>query len=321
MTRFLLERGDDVTLYNRGQRPQRFPTGAKVIQGDRKDYQAFAAQMAEAGKYDFVIDMVCFHPDDARSAIETFQGKIDQFVFCSTVDVYSKPANRLPYTETEPRFGITDYARNKIICEDLFMEAHHRGDFKVTTIRPAATYGEGGMIIHSLGWSTTYLDRLRKGKPVIVHGDGTALWVMCHVDDVARAHIAACGNPRAYGRAYHTAGEEWLTWNRFNEIVAAALQAPKPTLVHIPTDLLYQLAPQQAGITKFNFQYNNIYDNGNARQDLGFAYTIPFLTGARRTIAWLEANQGFANSDEDPLDDNIIAAYQKLCQKLASDFS
>ena len=316
ITNFLLGMGEDVTLYNRGHRPARLPEGVKMIHGDRTDFNAFEAQMAEAGKFDFVIDMVCFRPEEAQSVVKAFKGRVDQIVFCSTVDVYSKPANRLPYTETEPRNGITDYARNKIACEDIFMQAHNQGDFNVTIIRPAATYGEGGVIIHTFGWRTTYLDRIRKGKPVIVHGDGNSLWVMCHIDDVARAHIAACGNPLTYGRAYHTTGEEWLTWNKYHHIVAEAMGAPQPILVHIPTDLLDRIAPDRAGITKYNFQYSNIYDNTNARLDLDFKYTIPFKEGARRTIEWLISQNRIENSDEDPFDDAVLAAWELLSNKL-----
>lgn len=312
MTRFLLERGEDVTLYNRGQHAERFPQGVKLIHGDRTDFKAFENQMSMAGTFDFVIDMICYRPEEAQSDIAAFKGKIDQLIFCSTVDVYSKPANRLPYTETEPRNGITDYARNKIKCEDIFLEAHNTGAFKATVIRPAATYGEGGVIIHTFGWKTTYLDRIRKGKPIIVHGDGNSLWVMCHVDDVARAFLTACGNPLTYGRAYHTTGEEWLTWNRYHRIIAETMHAPEPQLVHIPTQLLYKLAPKQAGISMFNFQYPNIFDNSNAKRDLDFCYTIPFKEGARRTIAWLDANNGINNSDDDPFDDAIITAWESM---------
>jgi nucleoside-diphosphate-sugar epimerase len=312
ITRFLLEQGEDVTLYNRGQREARFPGGAKQITGDRKQLAAFEAQMAEAGLFDCVIDMICYSPEEAESDVRAFKGRAGHFIFCSTVDVYNKPADRLPYAEQEGRRGITDYGRNKVKCEDIFMEAHARGDFPVTTIRPAATYGEGGTIIHTFGWATTYLDRIRKGKPVVVHGDGSSLWVMCHIDDVARAFLNAAGSPAAFGKAYHTTGEEWLTWNGYHRCVAQALNAPEPKLVHIPTDLLDRVAPRRAGITTYNFQYNNIYDNSAAKRDLGFQYTIPWVEGARRTYTWLEQRGRIANSDDDPLDDRLIAAWERL---------
>jgi len=320
MTRFLLERGEDVTLYNRGQRKVRFPSGAKVIIGDRSDYPTFEKQMAEAGMFDCVIDMVCFKPQEAESAVRTFQGRIGQFIFCSTVDVYKKPSFNLPYRENEPRQGITDYGKNKVICEDIFMEAHHNNKFYTTIIRPAATYGEGGTIIHTFGWSTSYLDRIRKGKPIIVHGDGSSLWVMCHIDDVARAHLSACGNQKAYGNAYHATGEEWMTWNQYHELVAEALNAPKPTLIHIPTDVLDQITPKKAAITTYNFQYNNVFDNTAAKNDLGFAYTIPFIEGVKRTVTFLDQNSMITNSDEDPFDDRLISTWEEIRQELALKF-
>jgi nucleoside-diphosphate-sugar epimerase len=321
MTRFLLENGEDVTLYNRGQREMRFPKGAKVILGDRKDFPRFEQQMQEVNNFDFVIDMVCFRPEEAHCAVQAFKGRIHQYVLCSTVDVYAKPGSNLPYKENEPRNSITEYGQNKVLCEDIFMDAHSHNDFKVTIIRPAATYGEGGTIIHTFGWKTTYLDRIRKGKPIVVHGDGNSLWVMCHIDDVARAHIAACGNPKAYGKAYHTTGEEWMSWNQFHQTVARALNAPGPRLVHIPSDVLNRLTPQQAAITFYNFQYSNVFDNSAAKKDLGFQYTIPFTEGVRRTVAWLDEKGRIENSDNDPFDDRLINLWEKTLNLLEADFA
>lgn len=317
MTRFLIERGEDVTLFNRGQREARIPQGAKVIVGDRTRFSEFEHQMIEAGKFDFVIDMVCFRPEEAESAVRAFKGRIQQYVFCSTVDVYGKPGLNMPYKESEPRLALTEYGKNKVLCEDIFMRAHEQGEFKTTVIRPAATYGEGGTIIHTFGWKTTYIDRIRKGKPVIVSGDGNSLWVMCHVDDCARAHLAACGNPKAFGNAYHATGEEWMTWNQYHNTVAHVLSAPEPKLIHIPADLLFRLAPEAAAITHYNFQYSNVYDNSAAKQDLGFAYTVPFVEGLKRTVAWLDQNNRIEDSESDPFDDRLISAWIQLTDELA----
>jgi nucleoside-diphosphate-sugar epimerase len=316
MTRFLIEKGENVTLYNRGQREARFPHGAKLITGDRTRFTEFEHQMSEAEKFDFVIDMVCFRPEEAESAVRAFKGRIQQYIFCSTVDVYGKPGLNMPYKESEPRLALTEYGKNKVLCEDIFMKAHTQGDFKTTVIRPAATYGEGGTIIHTFGWKTTYLDRIRKGKPVIVSGDGNSLWVMCHVDDCARAHLAACGNSKAFGKAYHVTGEEWMTWNQYHDKVAQALDAPEPKLIHIPAEILYRLAPEESAITYFNFQYSNVFDNSAAKQDLGYAYTIPFVEGVKRTVAWLDQNKRIENSDHDGFDDRLISAWARLTDDL-----
>ncbi len=312
ISRQLEERGDDVTLYNRGRREVRFADHVKRIIGDRTDQAAFECQMAEAGSFDCVIDMVCFRPSEAESAIRAFRGRCGQFIFCSTVDVYTKPPDRFPVRENQTRQAVSQYGRDKARCEDLFLEAHARGDFTVTIIRPAHTYGEGGVIVHTFGWSTTYLDRIRKGKPIVVHGDGSALWCSCHVDDVARAFVGALGNPRALGRAYHVTGEEWMTWNQYHQGVARALAAPPPVLVHIPTDLLGQIAPRRAAVCVENFQHSNIFDNTAARTDLGFRYTVPWVEGVRRTVAWLDERGLIANSDDDLFDDWVIAGWKEL---------
>ena len=319
ITRALLERGDDVILYNRGQTPLRAEGAPQQVTGDRNDFAAFEAQIAALGHFDCVIDMVCFTPAQAESVVRACAGRTTQFIFCSTVDVYSRPAPRYPYREDAPREAISDYGRNKVACEDVFLAAHARGDFAATIIRPAMTYGEGGVIVHTFGWSTTYLDRMRKGKPIVVHGDGQSLWVTCHVDDVARAFVAAIGNERAYGKAYHTAGDHWMTWNQFHAGVAEALGVPLPRLVHIPSDVLAAIAPERAGITIFNFQYDTIFDNSAAKADLGFAQTIDWVEGVRRTVAWLDANRPIENSDADRYEDRLIEAWDRMVRGLPVD--
>jgi nucleoside-diphosphate-sugar epimerase len=322
ITRELLARGDAVTLFNRGQTPPRFGPGPRILHGDRNDFPAFEQQMAAAGPFDCVIDMICFTPAQAESAIRAFRGRTGHFVFCSTVNVYTKPAADYPITERFERQPINDdYGTKKAQCEDVFDGAAARGDFPVTHIRPAHTYGEGGRIIYTFGWSTTYLDRLRKGKPVVVHGDGASLWVACHVDDVGHAFVTAAGNPRAFGKAYHVTGEEWMTWNAYHQRVAQALAAPEPRLVHIPSDLLYRIAPKRAFWAWNNFSGNNIFDNTAARTDLDFRYTVPWIAGVRRTVAWLDAHNKIEDSDADPFDDQVIAAWERLAARMGEELA
>lgn len=312
ITAQLLQRGEDVTLYNRGRTEARIPGGAKVVLGDRKNVNLFETQIRELGAFDCVIDMIAFTPEDAESAVRAFQGRVEQYLFCSTVCVYGGPADHYPIHEDEPRRPVGGYGANKVRCEDIFMEANKRGDFAVTILRPSQTYGEGGTIVHSLGGSSTYLDRIRKGKPIVVHGDGSCLWAACHIDDVAAGFIGAIGNPIAYGRPYNLTGEEWMTWNKYHEGVALAMGAPKPDLVHIPTDLLAQAAPKHAGISVEIFQYPSVFDNTAAIRDLGFSYNIHWIEGVRRTVAWLEERGRIENSDNDTFEDALIEAWRTL---------
>ncbi len=320
ITRQLLERGDEVTLYTRGRSATRFEGHVERISGDRTDHAAFEARLRTAGRFDCVIDMVGYEAEDAASLVRAVRGRAGHVLFCSTVDVYAKPASSYPIRVDEPRRPITEYAAKKVLCEDILLDAHRRGDVPVTILRCTYTYGEGARgVIHSLGFRTSFLDRLRRGLPVVVQGNGTSLWNPCHIDDVARGFLGAAGNPAAFGQAYNVTGEEAVTWNQLTAKIAEAMGAPPPEIVHIPTDLLARLAPRRAQLSVENIQYPNVHDTASARADLGFRYTIPIVEGMRRTIAWLAAHDLIESSDADPFYDRLIDAWRRGSDAMAAE--
>jgi hypothetical protein len=101
----------------------------------------------------------------------------------------------------------------------------------VTILRPAQTYGEGRDFIHVFGRGAGVWRRLREGRPVIVHGDGSSLWIACHIDDVAQAFVGAVANERAFGRAYNVTGEAVMTWDQYTEGAAEGVGAAPPRIV------------------------------------------------------------------------------------------
>ena len=323
ITRLLLERGDDVTHYNRGVSPDlNSNSQVKRITGDRTDYATFEKQMLEAGYFDCVMDMICFEPEEAESDVRAFKGRTGQFIFCSTCDVYAKPAKSYPIREDHERKASPSfpYAYKKVICEDIFFKAHERGHFPVTIIRPAATYSEiRSPIVHTFRGGSYHFDRLRRGKPIILHGDGTSMWVECHSDDVARAFVGAIGNTKAYGKGYHAAGDEWMNWDHIWQTAARVVGGPEPRFVHIPTDLLAMVAPGLAEWCVENFKYDYIYDNTQAKADLGFKYTISWEEGLKRCVKWLEEHGGFEDSDNYPFYDRIIEAWERLGGRMAEE--
>lgn len=279
ITRLLTARGDEVVLLNRGITPDPVD-GVRRITGDRNDLGDLGAAL-DAGPFDAVIDMICFTPAQADVAIRAFAGRVRQYVLCSTVDVYTKSAGNYPLVEgaerkPSPTFA---YAYDKAICEQRFEAAAAEGAFELTILRPGATYVDGA--VAPMGSYQLYVERLRAGLPIVLHGDGTAIWVAAHRDDVAVAFVNALGNEAAYDRAYHVTGSELLTWNRYWATVADAL-AVECRVVHIPTDVLQRLSPRGSEWCVENFQHDNIFDNAAARRDLGFEYRVDWATGTRR---------------------------------------
>ena len=108
-----------------------------------------------------------------------------------------------------------------------------------------------------------------------------------------------------------------MTWNQYHQTVAQAMNAPEPKLIHIPTDVLFEIAPKEAEWCRENFQYNNIFDNTAARTDLNFGYTILFVEGVRRIVAWLDDRDRIHDKDEPPAYEEIIKGWKRLSTKEA----
>lgn len=310
----LVDTGAAVTVFTRGDRTTTgtgaLPDAVTHVQGDRHDSDALASAVADTAP-DALVDMVCFSPDTARATIDAVAPHVDQYVFCSTVDVYHRPPDRNPITEDARRQpNVSDYGRNKAAAEDVFMDAHDRDLVEATIIRPWSTYGQGGGVLHTFGDDTYYLDRLRAGKPIVVHGDGTSIWGPCHRDDVARAFVNAIGNEAAYGEAYHVTSEEYITWNQYHRRVARAIDAPEPDLVHIPTDVLSRIAPDRTQMLRDHFQFATTFDNSKAKRELDYEYTVDFETGVARTVEWLDAHDRIDDWQTESFDDDLVEAWQ-----------
>lgn len=323
IVRQLLERGDTVTCTNRGRSENRLPQSDRLtlLVGDRSDRPAFEAAFSDK-IYDVVVDMISFHPDDARSAMRAFSGRCGQFVHCSTVCVTSGPPHTIPTPETEPHHSIGGYGVNKGAIEDILLAAYRDTGFPATILRPSHSYGEGGNLIRPFGaWGSfgTFPDRLRKGKKIIVPGDGVGLWASCHVDDVAAGFLATFGHPDALGEVFHVTGSENMTWDDYHAQVAEAVGGSFHP-VHIPREVLNRIAsPDWCGGMNEIFAWTSIFDTSKLRA-LGWAgQTIPWREGARRTIAWMEANGKVQDASADGgYEDRLIAAWESAVSGLGT---
>ena len=323
ISRRLMAQGHELVLFKRTPQLPDWLPGVQVVTGDRKDTASFEDRLGALPPWDCVIDMLCFDPLEAESDIRVFRGRTKQLIFCSTVDVYPKAPSHYPVTEqselgARPSFG---YGFKKVACERLFWEAHERGDFALTVLRPAFTYNETWSPgIHSFGGGTYHLDRLIKGKPVILHGDGTSIWVATYREDTARAFVGAVGNPLAMGQAYTVSGDEWMTQEHIWRTIARGLGAPEPDFVRIPTEVLGAIAPRQAEWCVENFQHNNIFDNSKAKRHLGFRYTVTFEEGVCKCLDYLRPRGLIEDSAKHPFYDRVIEAWRQHRAALAEEF-
>jgi nucleoside-diphosphate-sugar epimerase len=315
ITPLLLARGCEVILFKRTRWVPDNMKGVSIVTGDRRNSAAFHDAISGLGTFDCVLDMICYEPEEARVDVSVFRGRTKHLIFCSTVDVYTKTPSTYPITEADGKIGAAasfEYGSKKVQCEEIFWRAQADKDFAVTVIRPAFTYGDSWSPgIHSFGGQTYHLDRVRRAKPIIMHGDGMNISVATHRDDAAVAFANAVGNPLTFGQAYNLTGDEWMTQNHIWQTIAFAMNAPPPSFVYIPSILLGQLVPKEAEGCLENFRYNNIFDSSKAKQDLGFRYTISFDQGVRRCLDYLLSHNLVENSDNHPFYDRVMEAWLK----------
>jgi nucleoside-diphosphate-sugar epimerase len=139
---------------------------------------------------------------------------------------------------------------------------------------------------------------LKRGRPIIVHGDGSSLWVVTHAADFGRGLLGLLGNERALGQAFHITSDEVLTWNQIYQTIAEALGV-EANIVHVPSDFIARVAPHMSGSLLGDKTWSVVFDNSKIKTFVpGFQATIPFRDGIQRTLAWFAADASRRRIDE-----------------------
>ncbi len=304
--------GMDLYHLNRGVRAAEVP-GVHHLTADIRRPGEMAAILHDR-QFDIVVDWIAYTPDDIERDLRLFSGKVGQFIFISSASAYQKPPGRAVITESTPLHNpYWDYSRNKIACELRLMRAYCEEGFPVTIVRPSLTYDHNFPIAIG-GWGCyTLADRMKRGAPIIVHGDGSSLWVVTHAEDFGRGFLGLFGNAQALGNAFHITSDEVLTWNQIYETMADALGV-KADIVHISSDFIVRTVPELTGNLLGDKSWSVIFDNGKIKEFVpGFQAVIPFRKGIRRTVAWFDADAARRRIDTAVNEqmDRILAAYAR----------
>jgi nucleoside-diphosphate-sugar epimerase len=306
-----IERGFDLYLLNRGQSARAAPAGAHILHGDIRDKESVKRLLGEM-TFDAVVDWIAFTPEQIENDVELLRGRTRQYVFISSASAYQTPPVNLPVSESTPLANpYWQYSRNKIACEERLVRAYREEQFPITIVRPSHTYD---CTLMPMGGRYTWIDRMRKGKKVIVHGDGASLWVMTHHRDFAKGFVGLLGNSRAIGEVFHITSDELLTWNQIYELIGRAAGAT-PQLVHIPSDVINAYDPQWGAGLLGDKAHSMIFDNSKIKRVVpDFAATIPFARGAEEIVAWYDADPARQLVDEqlNQTMDRILAAWESI---------
>lgn len=282
-----LARGIELYLLNRGQSQRPTAAGAKLIQADIRQPETVQTALGSQ-RFDAVVDWIAFTPQQVQTDLEVLAGRTGQYVFISSASAYQKPPGFLPITESTPLHNpFWEYSRNKAACERLLEEAGREKGFPFTIVRPSHTYDRTLFPFHG-GYTT--VGRMRAGKPVVVHGDGSSLWTLTHHRDFAVGLVGLLGNPHALGQSFHITSDEWLSWDQIYEIMAQAAGV-EARLVHVPSDLIAAYDSNWGASLLGDKAHSTIFDNRKIRRLVPeFRPLVPFWQGAREIMAWYDAD-------------------------------
>ena len=245
-TQLAAERGIELTLWTRGRRSTALPAGVKSVAVDMEDAASTAAALEDA-QFDVVVDWIAFGPADIERDLRLFarphapvrlhqlrQRLPEAFDALSDHGVHAARQSLLGL------FPQQDRVRGAAACS-----AYREQGFPVTIVRPSLTYGETQIALAINSWAKSYtvVDRMRRGKKVIVPGDGSSLWVITHNTDFAKGLVGLAGTSASHRAClpHHV---------RRGDDVGPVLphcgrgRRSNTAILHIPSDLIGACLPQ-----------------------------------------------------------------------------
>lgn len=326
ISRLLLKQGHTLYLINRGSRnnsltDKDFSGNLIELKADINDVATIASLIADLS-FDVVADFIAFVPAQLERDYRLFKGKTKQFIFISSASAYQKPLSDYRINEGTPLANpYWEYSRNKIAGEDYLMKLYREEGFPVTIVRPSHTYDERSVPlgVHGDNGSYAVIKRIKEGKPVIIHGDGTSLWTITHNSDFAKAFVGLLGNVHAIGEAVQITSDESVTWNQIYSIIADALGV-KLNPLYVSSDFLNRCSNYDFQGSLIGDKANTVvFDNSKLKKLVpGFTATIRADQGIRNTVAYVLAHPECQTEDPefDAWCDKVAAVLEKAAEEI-----
>ena len=281
MVQALLERGDDVTIFNRGLTSDELPPSVTRLRGDRTDPAVLRAVMA-GHHFDVVIDTTLYTGAEAQATVEVFSERVERYIFISSGQVYLlRPGLQRPFREqdyagpvmTEPsRENKNDhsnwlYGHGKRQAEDIFAKAWKDRRFPYTSLRLPMVNSERDHYHRIYG----YILRLRDGGAIVVpEGSGLPLR---HVygEDVVQAVTRIIQSDGLKGDACNIGQDESVSLEDFLRMLGAFIQKPV-TIARVPREKL-ERAGLMPDCSPFSGRWMSALDNTRSKAELKIEYT------------------------------------------------
>jgi UDP-glucose 4-epimerase len=200
---------------------------------------------------------------------------VHRVVYASSSSVYGDTP-KLPKAETMPTRPMSPYAVAKLSGEGYCRSFHSVYGIETAMLRYFNVFGpRQDPTSQYSAVIPAFISRMLQGRPPVINGDGEQSRDFTYVENVVSATIAAASAPPAIaGQEMNVACGERSTLNDLVTHVNSILG----------TDLVAEYAPSRPGDVR-----HSLADISRAKELMGYAPTVHFEEGLRRTVDWLRA--------------------------------
>ncbi len=256
-----LEKGCELTVFNRGTRPLDIP-GITHIKGDRTKREDLEKI---TGSFDATVDFCAYEKGDISTVADALQDRYGRYVFISTVDVYKRGTGELldESAELETRdFGgeAGAYILGKAALEKEIRELE---DYSV--LRPSVIYGPGNYAPRE----NIYFKWISAAGQILEPSPSDGFFQTVYAADVAKAALMACGSGEFSKKAFNVTPSRLLTYSDYTEVLKCACGRDFEVITVTPQEAFMQQVPFPFPISDAESEK---YD-GSALEETGFRYT------------------------------------------------
>jgi len=192
---------------------------------------------------------------------------VKNFVFASSSSVYGGSKSTFFSEDESVDNPVSPYAASKKACELLAYTYHHLYKLNVTGLRFFTVYGPRGRPDMA---PFKFIDRVSRGLELQQFGDGSSSRDYTYIDDIVDGIVRAIDRPYPY-QVFNLGKGSGTSLKQFIDIVQK----------HVGKKAAIKVMPDQPGDVPYTCA-----DVSKAYDLLGYAATVPFDEGIRRTVDW-----------------------------------
>jgi nucleoside-diphosphate-sugar epimerase len=208
--------------------------------------------------------------DGTLSMLEaSLRAGVKRFIYASSCAVYGDQA-RLPIGEDAPLNPLSPYAETKVKAEGLCMDYYRSYGLQTVCLRYFNVYGPRQAAGQYSGVMVKFFERLRRGRPPIIYGNGEQTRDFVHVSDVVDATLRALRSRRSPGEIFNVGTGRATSINELCSIFLREMGQPRLKPIHRPAKP-GDIRQSQADVSK-------------ARKLLGYRPRMPLELGVKELI-------------------------------------